>query len=249
MISIGFDGALIALVWSIAPICGTFVQLWFGALSDRYQRRGVGRRAFLIGGGVATSISLVGFSMSRTQVEWLAQYFHRPLSDPTVRAYIKVNCIIWFCLVNVAIQPLQMASRAIIIENNDKSDQVVASAWASRMQGVGSILGFMLGSISLSEVLPLGLATNFTILCILGSVFLLATTLISASVIREEFDSVDPFLYTAEANGIGDRSRAFIEGIATMPRELWQVFTIQFFAWLGWFPFRTYYTRYAFHVI
>ena len=193
-----------------------------------------------------TSISWVGFSMSRTQVEWLAHWFVKPLSDSMVRKYTKVICIIWFCLLNVATQPLQMASRAVVIENNDESDQVAASAWASRMQGIGSILGFLLGSIPLSDVVSPGLATNFTILCLLGSVFLLTTTLISTSVIREEFESVERISYAAETKIIENRLPLFIEEIAIMPRELWQVFAIQFFAWLGWFPFRTYYTRYYF---
>jgi solute carrier family 45 protein 1/2/4 len=161
-----------------------------------------------------------------------------------VRVFTQVNSIIWFTLLNVAIQPLQMASRAIIIENNDTSDQVAAGAWASLMQGIGSILGFLLGSIPLSEVLPLGLAANFSILCLLGSVLLLTTAFISASVIEENSDSAAPYLQ-AETNAVGGRSIGFIEGVASMPREVWRIFAVQFFAWLGWFPFRTYYTRYA----
>lgn len=240
----GFDGASTALVWGIAPICGTFVQPWFGALSDRHRWRKRGRQAFLTGGAVATSITLVGFSLSRTQVLWIAQYFDEPLADQMVRACIQLNSITWFSLLNIAIQPLQMASRAIIIENNDTSGQVAASAWASRMQGIGSILGFLLGSIPLSKVLPPGLAAEFSILCLLGSVLLLTTAVISAYAIEEDLGSVVPSSH-CNTKTATSQPRGFIEGITNIPREVWQIFAVQFFAWLGWFPFRTYYTRYT----
>jgi solute carrier family 45 protein 1/2/4 len=157
-----------------------------------------------------------------------------------VRASTQLNSIIWFSLLNIAIQPLQMASRAIIIENSATSDQAVASAWASRMQSIGSVLGFLLGSIPRTEILPRGFASEFSILCVLGSVLLLISALISAFVIKADFDSVTP-----DPQAVRDRSTSFIKRLSAMPREIWQIFAIQFFAWLGWFPFRTYYTRYS----
>ena len=115
------------------------------------------------------------------------------------------------------------------------------------MQGIGSILDFLLRFIPLSEVLSLDLVTNFSILCLLKSVLLLMTALISVSVIKEDLDAVAPYLHT-EMNAVRGRSRGFIEGVATMPREVWQIFAIQFFTWLGWFSFCTYYMRYALQI-
>ncbi|KAL2062559.1 hypothetical protein VTL71DRAFT_6825 [Oculimacula yallundae] len=130
-----------------------------------------------------------------------------------------------------------MASRAIIIENYATSDQAVASAWTSRMQGIGSILGFLLGSLPRPEIKPRGFASEFSILCVLGSALLLISALVSAFYIKTDFDSV-----IADRQAAKDRSASFIKGLSAIPREIWQIFAIQFFAWLGWFPFRTYYT-------
>lgn len=204
-----------------------FVQPLFGKLSDVHQRRGGGRQPFLIGGAIATSLALTGFSQSRSQSLVLAGYLS--WSPSMLQNCIKAVAVIWFVMLNVAIQPLQMASRAIVIENNDDSTQIAANVWAGRMQGLGSITGFLLAS---------GLANNFFILCILTSVLILITAVVSASAIdqhcaapacRSDYDSEH-----GGVNSLRDR----------IPRELWQIFVIQFFSWLGWFPFRTYYTRY-----
>ncbi|KAG9241671.1 hypothetical protein BJ878DRAFT_557550, partial [Calycina marina] len=234
LISVGFDGASTAIVWSIAPICGALVQPWFGALSDRCHRHNGQRCSFMIRGCVTTSISLIGFSTSRTQVELLAHHFAGTYSDSTVGAYTKVNCLTWFFLLNVAIQQFQMASRAVIIENNKVFDQLTVNAWASRMQSLGGILGFLLGSIPLSQNLPSNVTTNFTALCLLGIVVLVMSTMISAYFIMGNSD--------ADSETSSENVGGFVNEIAAMPRQFWQILTIQFFAWLEWFPFRTYYT-------
>ncbi|KEQ90517.1 hypothetical protein AUEXF2481DRAFT_569273 [Aureobasidium subglaciale EXF-2481] len=235
LVSAGFDQISTALVWGIAPTCGTFVQPWFGEMIDRPQWRIQGSRTLLIAGAVAASVSLVGFSSSHAQALWLAQSMGRPTAR-VIGSMIKTSCIIWFSLLNVAIQPLQLASRAIIIENVDAVEQMTANAWASRMQGIGSVLGFLFGIVPLPKNLRPDPASEFVNLSLVASVSLLTTTLVSAFVTGRSQDRI--------AARTLPRIASFSNSVSasSLPREIWQILAVQFFAWLGWFPLRTYYT-------
>jgi solute carrier family 45 protein 1/2/4 len=218
-------------------MCGTFVQPWFGNMIDRPQWRIQGSRTLLMAGALAASVSLIGFSSSHAQALWLAQFMGRPTAR-VVGSMLKASCIIWFSLLNVAIQPLQLASRAIIIENVDAVEQITANAWASRMQGIGSVLGFLFGSIPLPNNLRPDPASEFLILSLVGSVSLLTTTLISAFVTDTSKDRV---VAHTRPHTVSSSDSVFP---SSLPREIWQILAVQFLAWLGWFPLRTYYTRY-----
>jgi solute carrier family 45, member 1/2/4 len=240
--SLGFGGASTALVWGISPICGTFVQPWFGAVSDKHQWQERGQKTCLLAGSVFTSISLVGFSLSREQTLWLISSVGLSPSEETRKILARTCSVIWFALLNITIQPLQMASRAIIVENNDSSDQVAASAWASRMQGIGSILGFLLGSLPLSAILPGNITPDFALLCVLGSLILCSTAMLSASFITLDTNPKEARHILSEIAVGKGKSDSFCN-LRTVPSRVWQIFIVQFFSWLGWFPFRTYYTR------
>lgn len=238
MISAGFDGTSTALVWSIAPICGTFLQPWCGSLMDgpRWRRHGV--RTLTIAGAIATSVTLVGFSLSQTMALALARCLSRPTTWLT-KVMVKTSTTIWFGLLNVAIQPLQLASRAIIIQEVEAVDQMTANAWASRMQGVGSILGFLFGVIPLPNLLHAAFPSRFLIMSVVTSIFVLSTAWTTASLPPTSIECLD-----AQSLGTAETSREIGLILAGLPKELWHILAIQCFVWLGWFPLRTYFTRY-----
>ena len=142
--------------------------------------------------------------------------------------------IFWFLMLNISVQPLQVANRTFIIENCQIDEQISASAWASRMQGIGSILGFMLGSIHLTTVTGDHTLGDFSTLSIIGGFMLLLTTYISCKYVQQEQVPSSTLFSPAQALG-KSHVHSLMFCVRTAPKSLWQVCAVQFFAWLGWF--------------
>src|SRR6185437_7567112 len=59
LLSLGLSKSLMALVWIAGPLSGTLVQPYVGMLSDNCRLRWGKRKPFMLGGTVATIISLM----------------------------------------------------------------------------------------------------------------------------------------------------------------------------------------------
>jgi len=239
--SLGFSKSSTALIWSIAPICGTFIQPYFGIISDQSGNLKGRRKPFMLGGAISTSISLLGFAFSENMAHIFLLLSGLDISDIQAQIVVKIIAVLWFCLLNIAIQPLQMASRAFIVENSARDEQVLAHAWASRIQGVGSIIGFFLGAVPLSGILPYGGLPQFSTLCLLVSILLLITILVSYFLVHEEPSDFQSPGLVQKASFI-TRITDILVSVRMMPRPVKKVYLIQCFAWMGWLPFMVYYT-------
>jgi solute carrier family 45, member 1/2/4 len=239
--SLGFSKSYTALIWSIAPICGTLVQPYFGMISDQ-SRNSMGRRKpFMLGGAIAISISLLGFALSESLAHGFQLLLGFSFSEIQAQMVVKIIAVLWFCFLNIAIQPLQVASRAFIIENCVVDQQVLAHAWASRIQGVGSIIGLFLGSVPLPPIFPYGGLPQFSTLCLLVSVLLLTTVLISCFLVGEDLSRF-PSTILVQQTSFSSKIADIVVSVKGMPRTVRRICFIQCFAWMGWFPFLMYYT-------
>lgn len=68
LLSIGLSKSLLALVWIAGPLSGTLVQPYVGIKSDNCRSRFGRRRPFMIGGAIATGISLLALSWTKEVV-------------------------------------------------------------------------------------------------------------------------------------------------------------------------------------
>lgn len=59
LLSLGISKALLALVWIAGPLSGTLVQPYVGIKSDNCRSRWGKRRPFIMGGAIATAMSLM----------------------------------------------------------------------------------------------------------------------------------------------------------------------------------------------
>lgn len=111
------------------------------------------------------------------------------------------------------------------------------------MTGIGNILGYIFGYINLPEVMWFFGNTEFKVLCVLASIALGSTVAISSVTIRER----DPRQEGAPTNGKGGVKVFFkqmSDSIRRLPPQTRKVCQVQFFAWIGWFPFLFYITTY-----
>lgn len=139
---------------------------------------------------------------------------------------------------------VQAGIRAFIVDNAPTHQQEDANAWASRITGVGSILGYLSGYVDLPKLTGGYFGnTQFKVLCIIACVTLGGTVTISCLCIRER----DPRLEgppSDEKLGVISFFRQVFHSIKRLNPQVRKVCDAQFFNWMGWFPFLFYITTY-----
>ncbi|EEP79479.1 conserved hypothetical protein [Uncinocarpus reesii 1704] len=257
--------SLLAFVWIAGPLTGTLVQPYVGIRSDNCRIPWGKRKPFMIGGGLATIASLIALAWVRELVGGILGIFGAaPRSQGVKVTTIVVATIFMFCLdfaINTGqYSPLltclliaalsdaksnvvQAAIRAFIVDNAPAHQQESANAWASRLTGVGNILGYISGYLDLPKILPFFGNTQFKVLCIIASIALASTLLISCSYIAER----DPRLEGSPRSdnpGIISFFKQVFKSIRRLPPQIRKVCEVQVCAWVGWFPFLFYSTTY-----
>lgn len=121
--------------------------------------------------------------------------------------------------------------------------QEAANAWMIRMSGIGNILGYLAGNVNLPDYLPWLGGSQFKVLCAIASFIMAVTVAISCTTIHER----DPrFDGPAEAqDGIIAFFKSLYHSVRKLPPQIRKVCEVQFFAWIGWFPFLFYITTYV----
>lgn len=147
----------------------------------------------------------------------------------------------WIWALNIAIQPVQAGIRALIVDCCPPRQQVQASAYASSVVGVGNILGYASGFVSLPQVVPWLGNTQFKGLCVIASVALGSTVSVTCLMVKEKKVLMNDEMLRKKAGVMGVLGQ-FLKSSRTMPRSIRRVCMVQFFAWMGWFPFLFYIT-------
>jgi len=138
---------------------------------------------------------------------------------------------------------VQAGIRAFIVDNAPTHQQEDANAWAGRLTGVGNVLGYLSGYVDLPAIIPVFGNTQFKVLCVIACFALGGTLLISTLCIRER----DPRLEgppTTTNFGILSFFTQVFTSMKRLPPQIRRVCEVQFFNWIGWFPFLFYITTY-----
>lgn len=115
---------------------------------------------------------------------------------------------------------------------------------ASRILGVGNIVGYCAGYVDLHKYLWWLGNTQFQVLCSLASILLCATVLLSVLLIPER----DPRLDGPPPKnqpGIVSFFFTIFKSIRRLPPQIRKVCTVQFCAWIGFFPLLFYTSTYV----
>jgi solute carrier family 45 protein 1/2/4 len=138
---------------------------------------------------------------------------------------------------------VQAGIRAFIVDCAPAHQQETANAWASRLTGVGNIIGYVLGYMDLPKTFPFLGNTQFKVLCVISTFSLAITLLISCLYIKER----DPRLDAPSLSGNPGLIAFFkqvIKSARLLPPQIRKVCEVQLAAWVGWFPFLFYSTTY-----
>ncbi|KAE8412586.1 sodium/hydrogen exchanger 3 [Aspergillus pseudocaelatus] len=243
LLSLGMSKALLAFVWIAGPLTGTLVQPYIGICSDNCRSSWGKRKPFMVVGGLATVVALLALAWVRELVGgFLGIFGADQASTETRTAVIFFATILMYCL-DFAINTVQAGIRCFIVDNAPAHQQESANAWASRLTGVGNILGYIFGYIDLPRYLPFLGNTQFKVLCALASLSLVITLLISCLYIQERDPRLEPSASTGNPGVVAFFKQVF-KSIQYLPPQIAKVCEVQLAAWVGWFPFLFYATTY-----
>ncbi|THX73331.1 hypothetical protein D6D04_08581 [Aureobasidium pullulans] len=243
LLSLGISKSLLAFVWIAGPLSGTLVQPYVGIKSDRCRSKWGKRRPFIVAGALATIISLVLLAWTKEIVQNFFALFQVGAESQTVHVVSIVWAVSFIYILDFSINTIQAAIRAFIVDNAPTHQQNDANAWASRMSGFGNILGYLSGYVNLPRYLGFFGNTQFKVLCVIAVLALTITVGISCLSIQER----DPRLEGNPPPQKGGVLSFFVElyrSMKRLPPQVRKVCAVQFFAWIGWFPFLFYITTY-----
>lgn len=254
LLSLGMSKSLMSLVWIAGPLSGTLGQPIVGVLSDELRWSYGRRRPFMIGGAVATILSLLTLSWSREIVGLLTNtQDSKKLDKKTIPLAVTFVYILDF-----SISVIQAATRAFIVDNVPTVQQQEANAWAARLIGIGNIVGFILGAINLPRLFPSFFGrTQFQVLAFCASMGLIFTVASACLFISEQDPNTDLTIREREQeqkqhkhrgarfgklHQIWDDTVKAIRGLSPQTRL---ACAIEFFAWIGYFPMLFYGSTYV----
>jgi solute carrier family 45, member 1/2/4 len=253
LISLGLSKSLTSLVWLAGPISGLIIQPLIGSISDT-SSSAWRRRKFIIISSILVIISVLICAYAQP----LARLFV-DLSvigggsgdwDPKKENRIEVLAI-WlavfsFYVLDFALNALQASLRNLILDMCPSRQQIVANAWHGRMTHAGSILGFLVGYQNLGdwEGLEWIGGGQFRKLSVLVTILLIVTVVIVVVTQKEKKGK--------KRDGRKSFTEVFEriwESLNGLPVSVQKVCVVQFFAFMGWFPFLFYSTTYVAEII
>ncbi|KAJ1980180.1 hypothetical protein H4R33_005546 [Dimargaris cristalligena] len=242
LLSLGLPKSLMSLVWLAGPLSGLIMQPLVGAWSDRCRSVYGRRRPFMV---VASGIVAVCF-ITLAWAPNLTGIFGGSAAATGEPSTGRQMATIWLAVVSIyaldfAVNVIQACCRALIVDALPPSKQEHGTAWASRMTGIGNVLGYLTGYMDLVRLFPFLGDTQLKSLSLVAILVLFGTIGTTCYFIHEEPAQhlnrtvVSP--WTTLTN--------IISSARNLPQLVRLVCNIQFFSWIGWFPFLFYSTTYV----
>ncbi|KUJ21019.1 uncharacterized protein LY89DRAFT_778647 [Mollisia scopiformis] len=245
LLSVGLSKTSVGLTWLAGPLVGTFVQPYIGIRSDRCRLR-CGKRRIFVGIGVGGIIfCLLGLGWAP---DLISTKDEQTIGKTQMMGYTllcKSMTLICMVALQIAIQPVQVGLRALIIDTCPSQQQSRASAWAAAaMIGIGNIIGQLSGATDLPKLLPFLANTQFKDLCLV-TLFALLLSLSGLWLFIKERGPEKSVNEMVESTSCQPSDgRRIVSAMWNLPQDVLEVWKIQFFSWMGWFLFIYYITIY-----
>ncbi|RKP23286.1 major facilitator superfamily domain-containing protein [Syncephalis pseudoplumigaleata] len=248
LISLGMSKDLLPLVWVAGPLSGLLIQPMVGAYSDVSTHRWGRRRPYILAGSLLVLSSVFMVAHARwIASRLLAWWSSTDNEDAALLNHIAIGiAVAGFFVLDFSINAVQACLRALVVDVASLSSQSRANAWASRMLGIGSVIGYFVGYLDLVLLFPELGSTQMEVLCAVGSIVFVACIGWTCLMVWEEryergMDAEQPHWYKP----LSDVFHAFWH----LPDPMQRVCTTQFFAWMAWFPFLFYSTTWIIEVL
>ncbi|KAL7317350.1 hypothetical protein PS15m_003720 [Mucor circinelloides] len=241
LLSLGLSKSYMSLVWIAGPLSGLIMQPIVGVISDGCRSKWGRRRPFLVGGSIIVVWSLLAIGWTRE----LTRFFTNSEEGDTFKTVSIIIAIASIYILDFSVNCVQASCRALIVDSLPPSQQEDGTAWAGRMVGLGNVAGYFMGYADLVRVFPFFGDTQLKVLCVFATIVLLGCDCITCFAVKEKVFKIDYI------NGAKKKRSPFalfsdiFRNIWYLPRPIQRICNVQFFAWIGWFPFLFYSTTWV----
>ncbi|KAK8199442.1 sucrose transporter [Phyllosticta capitalensis] len=238
LLQLGMAKSLVSLVWIAGPLSGLIMQPVVGILADRSTSPWGRRRPFMVGGAVIVSVLLMILG-------WAEELVSLFVSNQDLKRKVTITlAVLCIYAIDFAINSVQASGRSLIVDVLPTSKQQLGSAWATRMVAVGSLIGYGAGALDLEAIFGTALGdTQFKQLIVVAAIALLTCTGITCWAVSEKVlvDDGEP----RPGNGAVDILAQMVRTTTNLPPRISAICWVQFWAWIGWFPFLFYSTTWV----
>ncbi|CAO3626891.1 unnamed protein product [Cunninghamella echinulata] len=239
LLSLGLSKSHMSLVWIAGPLSGLIMQPIVGIFSDKCTSKWGRRRPFMVGGSILVVLNLLAIGWTR-ELTALFVDINDTSSYKKVSIFIAIACIY---LLDFSINCVQASCRALIVDALLPTQQAKGTALAGVMIGAGNVIGYFMGYIDLVKAFPFLGDTQLKVLCAFASIILLTCDAITCFSVKEK---------VLQSNKSSDKKTSTFKtfndiasNIWNLPPKIRQICNIQFFSWIGWFPFLFYSTTWV----
>ncbi|KAF9387062.1 hypothetical protein CPB97_003002 [Podila verticillata] len=239
LLQLGLSKSLMSLVWLAGPLSGLIMQPVVGVLSDRCTLKLGRRRPFLIFGVTLLVISFLCLGWCKEITALILGSESSSLDGATILVAVASIYILDF-----SINCVQASCRTLIVDSLPSSQQEAAAAWASRLMGLGGIFGYFMGNVNIPELIPAFGDTQVKGLCVIACLFLILAVGTTCVTVTEQFLVRPPKASNSFVGEFLPGFKSIFRTIRYLPTRIQQLCNVQFFAWMGWFPFLFYSSTY-----
>jgi solute carrier family 45, member 1/2/4 len=226
----------------VAPITGALFQPYVGAISDRSRSPWGRRKLFIIVGTLSTIASILLLRQSADVAAWFTRVRALEVDHGTTNAVTQTVAVIAMVSFSFTTCVLQAGLRPFIVESCPSNQQEQATAWVCRFVGIGSLLLYMLSSISLPNSLPWLGNTQFKALCMYSCLVLATTMTITCIFIRERQTTEETPATSMQKGGFLEPVVDIIISVRGLSRRVKKTMLAHSCAWYTWFTFLYYVT-------
>ena len=220
------------------------MQPLIGVLSD-LSTSSFRRRKYILAALLVLVLSTLILAFSKPIASALVDLLHTGLADwdparkEALDQIARFIAVLSFVLLDLSINSLQAAARALILDTAPSSQHSRANAWHGRMTHVGNVAGYAAGWYDLSSTPVLSWlgGDQFRKYAVVSVVGVAVCSIITCAAIREERREPSEGL---PAVGVVAKMREathhIYQSIRRLPRPVRRICLVQLFAFMGWFP-------------
>ncbi|TKA60499.1 hypothetical protein B0A49_07673 [Cryomyces minteri] len=239
LLQLGLTKSRTSLVWIAGPLSGLIMQPVVGVIADKSKSKWGRRRPFMVVGTLIVSACLLVLG-------WTKEIVGMFVTDTdTKRTATVVLAVLSIYAVDFAINAVQSSCRSLIVDTLPIPKQQLGSAWASRMISIGHLVGYGAGALDLQRVFGSALGdSQFKRMTVIAALALVVAVGVTCWAVEER-------VLLSDGKEDGDDSGAFavlskiLETTMHLPNRIQAICWVQFWSWIGWFPFLFYSTTWV----
>jgi solute carrier family 45 protein 1/2/4 len=240
LLKLGLTKSRVSLVWIAGPLSGLIMQPIVGIVADRSKSPWGRRRPYMVCGTLVVSLCLL-------LLGWTSEFVNFFISGVEARKSMTIFlAILSIYGVDFAINAVQSTARSLIVDTLPSSKQQAGSAWASRMVAVGHLIGYGVGALDLTRIFGTAMGdTQFKQLIIVAAIALMASVAITCCAVEERILLSTGNEDVEDGQSVLSMFSQILTTARNLPPRIAAICWIQFWCWIGWFPFLFYSTTWV----